>query len=232
MDRENVSLAALIVGGILAVFLFDVLVWIVLPVVALLGWLVWDFLPVEDEPELPDDADEEVPAWFAAQLRETVEFCLPRVRVDDPIWCLRSTELTPPGYEDREWIDRPPGLEPKTVQAVIDKRKLALADPGRTVEAGQLHGGRLLLSAHEASNDNGLTASISGYYFDDSDVPPWDTWICVLPGDDSLLVAWVPSEFQEIVQESIANECIGMLAWADGPGSWPYGPAPAWLAAV
>ncbi len=68
------------------------------------------------------------------------------------------------------------------------------------------------------SNHNGGTASVSDYFFDHNDNPPWDTWIQVFPSSkaqDSFLLSWVPPEFIPAAENAIPVECIGMLMWAE-----------------
>ncbi len=101
-----------------------------------------------------------------------------------------------------------------------------------------------------------MSTEVTGHYMDDHDVPPWDTWIGRIeageadwmtdfpnvlssgPPSRSVLIAWVPSEFQTIVQDAIENECLGMLCWADaldkrGPGHFMWADViPSWLPSI
>ena len=184
-----------------------------------------------------------VPAWFAAQLAETVEWCQERVDSSDPERCLRSTALQPQlgrheGNVTALWVG------PQMVEGVVQRRRQLLAATGwQGNDSPGLRGGQLLLCAYEYTNHNGLTAAETSGFLDDHDVPPWDTWVgevAGLPGSDppatwggtwpptlmsslslgnrpphsGLLVCWIPSAFIAAVQSGIDIECIGMLCWA------------------
>ena len=157
-----------------------------------------------------------------------------------------ETEQTP---EDWVW------LTPSLIEPVVHRRRELLA--GRcTVAPGKidLAGGRLLLSFYEYTDHDGATEYETSGYLDINDVPPWDTWVgdvpctrtapprmksihTVLGGEnvDRILVAWVPSQFAEIVTAAMKTEAMGMLAWSDelptrehAFGVW-YDLVPPWL---
>ena len=189
----------------------------------------------------------DVPDWFAAQLAETVEWCRDRANIVDPEHCLRSPELQPDlgpydGSVTALWVN------PEMIEGVVQRRKQLLRSRGwRGSHAFPAKlGGRLLLCAHEYTNHNGATAGDTAGFFDDHDVPPWDTWIgevAGLPGNDpvgtwggiwpptlrstlsmgkepphtGLLVCWIPPAFVDAGQRALAVECVGMLSWAGEP---------------
>lgn len=99
-----------------------------------------------------------------------------------------------------------------------------------------------MLCAYDYTNHNGVTAHTTGYFLDNNDVPPWDTWVAGvtgLPACDSsgnrddcwpptlsatleggkrnrdLLVSWIPQQFASVINQAIEAECIGMIVWAD-----------------
>ena len=102
--------------------------------------------------------------------------------------------------------------------------------------------GRLLVSAYDYTNFNGATAGQTGYFLDENDVPPWDSWVGEVQGlgnapapgtwggtwpptaeswlngkppNQGLLVSWVPAEFIGVVERGLEVECMGMMCWAD-----------------
>lgn len=147
-----------------------------------------------------------------------------------PVSIFRTPDLQPPSFNDaatgyaerrlaiatlgelrarllRERGVTPPALAPGLAPGLsLGKSRLLLYDPDETDESG------------------GAMAASAGY-FDESDAPPWDTWIAYVReqpledsgsqrGWESYLVCWVPASLVSIVSEGIAacpGEC---LAWA------------------
>ena len=152
---------------------------------------------------------------FNRSLVETVTWCVPRVRTDEPQWCLRSPELAPAeALEDADdptfWNDE------RIVDAVVLKRS-ALSGP---LSPEPLATGRLLLCRFDRTNHNYGSAEMSRFFFDGNDNPPWDCWVGVV---GTALVAWVPEQLVALAEAGIAVECTKTLSWltpsSDGP-SW------------
>jgi hypothetical protein len=190
----------------------------------------------------------DLPDWFAAQLGETVEWCQDRADIVDPEHCLRSSELQPElgpydGSVTALWVNS------EMIEGVVQRRKQLLRSRGWSGSndlTAAMRGGRLLLCAYEYTNHNGATAGDTSGFFDDHDVPPWDTWVgevAGLPGRDppgtwggtwpptlrstlsmgkepphnGLLVCWIPPAFIDAGQRALAVECVGMVCWAGEP---------------
>lgn len=194
------------------------------------------------------------PAWFHRQFAETLAWCSGRASLDDPEQCLRSRELQPSfgsSPEGARWLEVDPGM----IETLVRTRRSLLAasgSPGGSCPPYEK--GRLLACQYECTNFNGITAHNSGYYFDNNDVPPWDTWVGEVVGEGPsertstswrlairafremvppdwgmrLLVAWVPEPFAPRVTAAIDCECAGMLWWADDPVE-QYPAVPEWL---
>ena len=183
---------------------------------------------------------EGVPANFRKKLHETIAWCIPRVNISNPKYCLRSAQLRP-NYEFSLRPDADVDLwaDIQMINNVLDSRSLlssAGEDPLSESDI-DLAGGRLLIHFLDESNHNGLTADITSYYLDHNDTPPWDTWVQAfvpeslahqspdsVPSEYAFLISWVPSEFLKAVDEATEAECVGMLMWADAPRRWESPP--------
>ncbi len=192
-----------------------------------------------------------VPAHFSRKLHETIAWCVPRVNITDPKYCLRSAQLRP-NYEFSSRPDEDVDIWAADIQMinkVVYSRSLILSagkEPFTELDI-DLAGGRLLIHFLGESNFNGLTADITSYYLDNNDTPPWDTWVQPyipeslahqspdsVPSEYAFLISWVPPEFLKAVDEATEAECVGMLMWADAPRRWEMPPhfadsIPAWL---
>jgi len=146
---------------------------------------------------------------FRDALHETIAWSASKISLDDPRWCLRSPELRPP----HDYDDDNPGLfnDPKYITHVTDTRS-KLIDANPTSHRQLEHSGRLLLVDYNATNHNEATEDESSGFFDWADNPPWDLWV----GDfGDKLICWIPKQFVDVVQRSMAVECMGMLLWID-----------------
>ncbi len=72
----------------------------------------------------------------------------------------------------------------------------------------------MVVCAFAESVSCGVSAAESRGFFDADDRPPWDTWLCVLPGE-SLLLAWVPAHDVERVHEGIAVNPVDCIYWLE-----------------
>ena len=175
------------------------------------------------------------PPEFIKNLHETIVWCVPRVNISNPKYCLRSAQLKP----DYEFSSRPDEdvdlwADIHMIKKVVDSRSQLLPSRGVSSELDiDLAGGRLLIHFLDESNHNNATADITSYYLDDNDTPPWDTWVQAfipeslahqstdsIPSAYAFLISWVPPEFLKTVDEATEYECVGMLMWADAPRLW------------
>lgn len=178
--------------------------------------------------------NQQVPQGFVKRLNETIAWCVPRVNVNDPKYCLRSQQLRPdykfdsePKYDVDIWA-----ASIQMISQVVKTRSQLLMPPTAlsTEPDIDLAGGRLLVHFLDESNNNGVTADITSFFLDNNDTPPWDTWVGAfipkaladqrpdeVPVAYSFLISWVPPAFHETVNEATESECVGMLMWADAP---------------
>ena len=159
---------------------------------------------------------------FKKRLAQTIAWCSSRVVAEEPVTCLRSFDLRPPGT----WVASLLNLQWDTiVDAIALERERRLHYPGK-LPVG-LSDGRLLIASGitEGVGDGASEAESLGFVAED-DLPAWDTWLCYLR-EDSLnqsfpdhlsryeyLASWVPPEFLELAQGAIEVQCVGCLSWA------------------
>ncbi len=184
-------------------------------------------------------SEEQARSRFICRLRETIAWCAERIKYSNAKAVLRSEAL---GNELRAAAEE---FEPDDLWAsrwmivsVVHRRAQLLQAKARRAEfpvAGGLSGGRLLLHFLDCSNHNGITADETEGFLDNSDTPPWDTWVDIVQAgesDQEILVAWMPGDFVSLAQRAIDVECIGMLMWADSPPAsmpFPESSIPRWL---
>ena len=173
---------------------------------------------------------------FSKFLETTISWCANKIDATNPRECLRSKELQAVVEEAGE---DPSAIwnSSKLISSVLQKRN----ELSKTTFQ-QRQNGRVLLCAYDYTNHNALTDFETNGYIDEHDNPPWDTWICEIHcegggsskidygeswppnigsilGDGDpfhfVLAAWVPEEFEPLVQKAIEVECVGMLFWAD-----------------
>jgi hypothetical protein len=114
-------------------------------------------------------------AAFGQSLAETIAWCSARATITDPQWCLRTPTLEPGQLADgRSFSERQ-----QCVATLIQARSHLLRDAGRSAlqSPSDLAGGRLLLFDPDGTLDDGAAAVSSQRYFDDGNVPPWDSWV-------------------------------------------------------
>ena len=146
---------------------------------------------------------------FCIAVWETVTWATPRIDAGNPRWCLRSQELRPP----HDYDDDNPGLfnAPEYISHVVTTRSTLMENDTVEQHPG-LQAGRLLLVDYNVTNHNEATEDESDGFFDWADNPPWDLWVGEF-GDK--LICWIPSKFVDVVQRSMAVECMDMLHWID-----------------
>lgn len=82
--------------------------------------------------------------------------------------------------------------------------------------------GRLLAFFPNLNMNDGVTKTVSNNYLDYGGYPPWDTWIYYLldeqiQSNHSHIIAWVPPQFVEVVNDSIEISPDDSLAWLATP---------------
>lgn len=158
-------------------------------------------------------------APFEQRLAETIGWCAPRARAEDPKSCLRSEELRPRFLErDRA----------STVQSVAAYRGSYASGPYRSSYSAMtrpesLRGGRLLVYFPDADLADGAAQVESGGFFDVHNVPPWDTWIALADDRPTMidrdhqqyLLVWVPPPLIACAQAGIDVNPEQCIAWLE-----------------
>jgi hypothetical protein len=96
---------------------------------------------------------------------------------------------------------------------VVDAASLGLADLRPLV-----HTGRLLVWERDTTVDDGAGQAETNGYLDESDMPPWDTWVAYVDPHPQAgyLVSWVPAPFLERVGRAVAVNAYDALYWLRG----------------
>jgi hypothetical protein len=177
-------------------------------------------------------ATEQARANLRLILLETVAWVSAHADANDPANCLRSPRLAPYIFNDSRY---------DTVHDVVWARHLQLEGEGRVtrirgrsdelVEVAALGlgsvvplvaEGRLLVWERDQTVDDGAGQAETRGYLDESDMPPWDTWVAYMEGTrnergvpDHLgcLVSWVPPIFISAVESAVQVNAYGALYW-------------------
>lgn len=72
--------------------------------------------------------------------------------------------------------------------------------------------GRILCFETCVTTHDGVPIVESKYFFDESDVPPIDTWFYL---HKTTLYCWIPEKFMPVVEQGIAVEILGSYTWLD-----------------
>ncbi|WP_254330704.1 hypothetical protein [Corallococcus exiguus] len=148
---------------------------------------------------------------------ETIRWCAPRATLDAPATCLRT-----PAFQPRVMVD-PDRFN--LMDRIISSRHHALrgSPPLSPPLSGRdrLQGGRLLVFFPDDTLSDGVSDQVTRGFFDEHNVPPWDTWVGMFredPESDTqsadYLIAWVPPVFLDSVAQGIfvnPEQCIQWL---------------------
>jgi hypothetical protein len=78
--------------------------------------------------------------------------------------------------------------------------------------------GKLLVWHRDDTIDDGAGERETSGYLDESDMPPWDTWVAYVDAEacSGYLVSWVPPAFVPAVGRAIAVNAYDALYWLQG----------------
>jgi len=144
----------------------------------------------------------------------------------EPVRSLRSASLAPYIFNESRH---------ETVHDVALRRHLQLEAQGRVRRIGgrtddlvdassialghvraMLEAGRLLVWERDSTVDDGVGQTVTSGYLDESDMPPWDTWVAYVDsevGRCGYLVSWVPEPFVAPVAQAIKENAYAALYW-------------------
>jgi uncharacterized protein (TIGR02996 family) len=169
---------------------------------------------------------------FKRRLAETIAWCRNR-----HIPFLRTPVLEPPsllGHEtpstdgQRTWRYPSTAERESIVNALANRRARLLAENGRHAQSSDLAGGRLLLFDPGGTLSDGAASSESSGFFNQDNVPAWDTWVWYAEDRpeslggwkmfSSYLVVWVPPHLSGLAEFGIRvnpEECISWVSDAE-----------------
>jgi hypothetical protein len=186
-------------------------------------------------------ADLERIAHFRKRLSETVAWCDTKEWAAHPGQGLCTPLLRPPEMRDnmqaiidslrllqkngeqltveqaainRQWQENVKQLATKRA-SFLQVRAFAFSQPVQF----QL-GGRLLAFDPQNSLDDGLAGEVTQGFFDDCNIPAWDTWISYVIEDEApcpfnaYLLSWVPEALVESVEAGIHVNMEECICWA------------------
>jgi hypothetical protein len=147
-------------------------------------------------------------------LRDTLDWCCGRFKMESLQNSLRSDELKPNadicGHKNFEAI----------VLDVVSRRHGQVKRKRAVQEGAPLAMGRLLASFPLISLSHGLSVPETGGFINDDEVPPWDSWVYPVPLPNperhpcmGFLISWVPANLISAVEEAIAINAEESLQW-------------------
>lgn len=146
-------------------------------------------------------------------LAEAQERVLKRLHLGNPAETLRSAELGLYLTDYPEsWFCSPQNIA--EIQNLIAARRQLVQ--GQTFPAS----GRILCAFYGWDTQMGEGNPASAGVIDDAYLPPWDTWFAVFPlaydnGEGRVLLAWIPADLTEAVQEAIEIAATQPIHWMD-----------------
>ena len=165
------------------------------------------------------------PALLQQRLQETKSWCASRVqiRADHD---LRSSELKPEVIKksnESEYSFLLFGTaeqNEETINRLIEKRVALLASQSYSQEINK---GQVLLFDPGQSLFDGAAEAATNGFFDDNNVPPWDTWICYVRDEEArygnYLLSWVPSHLVDLAEDGIQVNPEQCICWAKDLGT-------------
>lgn len=102
------------------------------------------------------------------------------------------------------------------VDALADRRAQMLIETGKHPVAisNDIAAQRFVVYLPDNNLADGAAAVVSHGYFDDDNVPPWDTWVMYVPADAAQpgkLISWVPPQLFKLVDDAVQvnpEECV------------------------
>jgi hypothetical protein len=147
-------------------------------------------------------------------LAEAQAWCALKLDVAEPATSLRSTELKPDGYPS-EWEYGVFNLQ-ATNKVVQRRRQILLTSAASSAQVR----GQILCVFGNSDLYMGEGDLPSGGVIDEIYLPPWDSWFALITLDPaiefnipSLLLAWIPAELVQAVQNAIEVAATEPLAW-------------------
>lgn len=187
-----------------------------------------------------DFANENQITHFQRRLAETMAWCNSQDWSVDPAKGLRTALFHPSEQTSADQIplilhyEQPPQQRQRNVELLAIKRAAILQKQGSLLLFEKpLTSGRLLAFTPDGTLSDGAAYAATYGFFDDDNIPAWDTWIWYVTNDlvskpehwcgtvtDSYLLSWVPETLIEVVTSGIdvnPEECIRWATDLDTP---------------
>lgn len=159
----------------------------------------------------------EIEADFVASLRDAKSWSSRKLNGSTDFSCLRSPVLS----ASHAGIDDSYSQSMAAINALVETRSRLLG----THDVNDWQTGRLLCCDVAASEASGASELASDGYFNEFDLPPWDTWVAWVKNDNpahednGFLLAFVPPSFSKCVQSGIDANPVNCVFWLDTPNS-------------
>jgi hypothetical protein len=156
---------------------------------------------------------------FIERLTETIYWCREMGSPSEPKTSLRTcrpTDLISPRCQ---------------VFSVCASRSLHLFSSGKRnlPSVTDLCGGRLLAYFPDDNLSDGFAETVSNGVFDVANIPPYDTWVWMVPNmrtvqyadgasgemEANYLVGWVPPDFIQLASDGVEANPEGCILWLD-----------------
>ena len=109
----------------------------------------------------------------------------------------------------------------RSVENLVDRRrKLLSASPGSAAAVGARGRGAVLAFDPEACFFDGVVRAETENFFDENDLPPWDTWIFYGAVDniDPVLLSWIPEPCMSWADRAVAVHMCNAYRWLPRAG--------------
>ena len=98
------------------------------------------------------------------------------------------------------------------VKRVVSLRAETLRGQNRSaLPTNELEGGKLLVFSPEETLSDGAARYASKGFFDDDNVPAWDTWVAHV---ENYVVSWIPPQLIELVDAGVNANPEQCICWA------------------
>lgn len=155
---------------------------------------------------------------FIASLHDAMRWSVRMLNGTTDVTRLRSSELASshPGIDDSY------GQSMSAINSLVDARSRLLG----AHKMIDLPNERLLCCDFAASEASGASELASDGYFNEFDLPPWDTWVAWVTDfkpaheHNGFILAFVPPSFNECVQLGIDANPVNCVFWLDAPDAY------------
>ena len=155
---------------------------------------------------------------FRRSLSEARNWCDTKVQMSEPTWSLRTMSLRPklvlgdvfPAFS---W-DYESNLSEDIEVLAAQRAALLRQEHSASASSAPQPKGRILVFYFRETLSCGGAWQVTSGYFDDWNMPPWDTWVASANlKDGECLLSWVPEHFVDTVSAGIWANPEECLCW-------------------